>query len=298
MDKLRAIALFVRLADLGSFTKVADEKNISKSTVSKEITRLEESIGARLFHRSTRKLQLTHVGEGYLQRCRDILLKVDDAESFVQDLQESPKGKLKINAPMALGITDLSRLFADFMGAYPDIELDIHLGDEPVDLIEQGFDVGFRAASTVLDSNYIGRPLMEFSYHICASKEYLKSHPTIQSPEDLRTHNCFIYRYFRGKNVWPLNEGIAIKGALTVNSTIFMLEVVKKGLGIGFLPDFVCREALESGEVVEILPKTKKPKLTLYALYPERQFAPPKLVHCIAFLEKWFKENGNTQHKQ
>lgn len=295
MNKLRAIELFVRLADLGSFTRVAEQKNTSKSMISKEITRLEEDIGARLFHRSTRKLQLTHVGEGYLQRCREILLKLDDAESYVQDLQESPKGKLKINAPMALGITDLSRLFADFMRAYPEIELDIHLGDEPVDLIEQGFDVGFRAASTSFDSNYIGRPLTEFCYHICASREYLESHPAIHSPDDLKEHNCFTYSYFRGKNVWPLGEGVAINGALTVNSTIFMMDVIKSGLGIGFLPDFVCRAALARGEVVEVLAKIEKPRLTLYALYPERQFAPPKLVHCIAFLEQWFKENVNNQ---
>lgn len=289
MNKLRAIELFVRLADLGSFTKVAEERNTSKSMISKEITRLEEEIGARLFHRSTRKLQLTHVGEGYLLRCREILLKLDDADSFVQDLQQRPKGKLRINAPMALGITDLSRLFADFMQAYPEIELDIHLSDEPVDLIEQGFDVGFRAASTQLDSNYIGRPLIEFSYHICASQQYLDTHPKIEQPADLQTHNCFIYSYFRGKNVWPLEDGIAIKGALTVNSTIFMMEVIRSGQGIGFLPDFVCRNALDNGELVEVLADSKRPKLTLYALYPERQYAPPKLVHCINFLENWFK---------
>ena len=294
MNKLRAIELFVRLADLGSFTKVAEQKNSSKSMISKEITRLEENIGARLFHRSTRKLQLTHVGEGYLQRCRDILQKMEDAESFVQDLQQRPKGKLKINAPMALGITDLSRLFADFIRAYPEIELDIHLGDEPIDLIEQGFDVGFRAASTPFDSNYIGRPLTQFHYHVCASHEYLDSHPEIHGPNDLKDHNCFTYSYFRGKNIWPLGKGVAIKGALTVNSTIFMMEVIKSGLGIGFLPNFVCREALANGEVVEILSEINKPMLTLYALYPERQFAPPKLVHCIAFLEQWFKDNVNS----
>lgn len=297
MNKLRAIELFVRLADLGSFTKVAEERNTSKSMISKEISRLEEDIGARLFHRSTRKLQLTHVGEGYLQRCREILIKMDDAEAFVQDLQERPKGKLKINAPMALGITHLSCLFADFMQTYPEIELDIHLGDEPVDLIEQGFDLGFRAASTSFDSNYIGRPLTEFSYHICASQQYLNNHPEINTPDDLAAHNCFVYSYFRGKNIWPLAEGIAIKGLLTVNSTIFMLEVIRQGQGIGFLPDFVCQQALASGEIVEILADVEKPKLTLYALYPERQFAPPKLVHCITFLEQWFTENRRKVDK-
>jgi len=288
MDKLRAILLFVRLADLGSFTRVAEQTNASKSMISKEISRLEDSLGARLLHRSTRNVQLTHVGEGYLQRAREILEKLDDADNFVQDLQLHPRGKLKINAPMALGITDLSTLFADFMRDYPDIELDIHLGDESVDLVEQGFDLGFRASSRPIDSNYVGRPLTRFKYHVCVGPEYLNDHPAINLPRDLKEHNCFVYSYFQGKNIWPIEDGITVQGTLRVNSTIFMLEAIKHGQGVGFVPDFVCREALEKGEVVEVLENSRKPSLTLYALYPARHFVPSKLVQCIEYLEQWF----------
>lgn len=290
MDKLRAIELFVRLADLGSFTKVANEVNASRSMISKEIARLESDLGARLLHRSTRNVSLTHAGEGYLQRARQILSKMNEADSFVQDLQQNLGGKLKINAPMALGITDLSQLFADFMLENPDIELDIHLGDESIDLVEQGFDLGFRASSKPLDSNYIGRPLTEFSYKICASPNYLSTHSAIEQPSDLKKHNCFIYSYFQDKNIWPIEGGVPVKGKLKVNSTLFMLESIKKGLGIGYLPDFVCQQAIENGDVVEVLPNTNKNKLTLYALYPSRYFVPGKLVQCIAFLEQWFAD--------
>lgn len=288
MDKLRAIQLFVRLADLGSFTRVAEQVNSSKSMVSKEIARLETDLGARLLHRSTRNVQLTHVGEGYLQRAREILSKLDDADNFVQDLQQNLRGKLKINAPMALGITDLSYLFADFMKANPEIELDIHLGDESVDLVEQGFDLGFRASSQPIDSNYVGRPLTRFTYKVCASPDYLDKHPAITLPKDLKDHNCFIYSYFQGKNVWPIEDGIAVKGNLRVNNTMFMMESIKQGVGLGFIPDFVCQQAIDSGEVVEVLADSKKAMLTLYALYPARYFVPPKLVQCIEFLEQWF----------
>lgn len=288
MDKLRAIQLFVRLADLGSFTRVAEQVNSSKSMVSKEIARLETDLGARLVHRSTRNVQLTHVGEGYLQRAREILSKLDDADNFVQDLQQNLRGKLKINAPMALGITDLSYLFADFMKANPEIELDIHLGDESVDLVEQGFDLGFRASSQPIDSNYVGRPLTRFTYKVCASPDYLDKHPAITLPKDLKDHNCFIYSYFQGKNVWPIEDGIAVNGTLRVNNTMFMMESIKQGVGIGFIPDFVCQQAIDSGEVVEVLADSKKAMLTLYALYPARYFVPPKLVQCIEFLEQWF----------
>lgn len=292
MDKLRAIEWFVRLADLGSFTRVAEEQDTSKSMISKEISRLEAELGARLIQRSTRHLQLTQVGEGYLQRCRALLMQLEDAESFVQDLQGEPKGRLKINAPMALGLTDLSRLFADFMQAYPQIELDIHLSDESVDLIEQGFDLGFRVASREFDSSYIGRPLKRFNYRICVAPAYLEQHGKIRRAEDLAQHNCFIYSYFRGKDVWPLGEnGVQVSGSLRVNNTIFMLEAIKAGLGVGFMPEFICRDALAAGEVVEVLPRAAKPQLTLYALYPARQFVPPKLQLCIEFFQQWFKQN-------
>jgi DNA-binding transcriptional LysR family regulator len=288
MDKLRALQLFVRLAELGSFTRVAEQTNTSKSMISKEISRLEDVLGARLLHRSTRNVQLTHVGEGYLQRAREILEKLDEADSFVQDLQHNPRGKLKINAPMALGIIDLSTLFADFMQAYPDIELDIHLGDESVDLVEQGFDLGFRASSRPIDTNYVGRPLTCFKYRVCVGPEYLNDHPTINSPQDLKEHNCFVYSYFQGKNVWPIEDGIAVNGTLQVNSTVFMMEAIKRNQGVGFIPDFVCREAFEKGEVVEVLESSMKPNLTLYALYPARHFVPSKLIQCVEFLEQWF----------
>ncbi len=290
MDKLRAMQLFVRLADLGSFTKVAEQVDSSKSMVSKEIARLEADIGARLLHRSTRNVHLTQAGEGYLQRAREILSKLDDADTFVQDLQQNLRGKLKINAPMALGITDLSHLFADFMQAHPEIELDIHLGDESIDLVEQGFDLGFRASSTAIDSNYVGRPLTEFTYRVCASPAYLAKHPSINLPRDLKDHNCFVYSYFQGKNVWPIEDGIAVKGRLKVNNTMFMMASIKQGLGIGFIPDFVCQSAIESGEVVEVLAQAQKPKLTLYALYPARFHVPAKLVQCIEYLAHWFEK--------
>jgi DNA-binding transcriptional LysR family regulator len=288
MDKLRAMQLFVRLADLGSFTKVAEQQNSSKSLISKELSRLEAELGARLIHRSTRNLQLTPVGVGYLQHCRAILLQLDDAEAYVHNLQEQPRGKLRINAPMALGLTDLGQVFSAFMQAYPEIELDIHLSDEAIDLVEQGFDLGFRVSSRPFDSHFVGKALTEFSYRICAAPSYVQRHPPITCAQQLAQHNCFVYSYFKGKNIWPLDAGIAIQGTLKVNSTLFMQQVIADGLGIGLLPDFVCRAALSSGQLVELLAEVPRPKLTLYALYPARHFVPPKLLHCIAFLQEWF----------
>lgn len=289
MDKLRAIKYFLRLADLGSFTRVAEQTGAPKSMISKEISRLEKELGVRLFHRSTRNLKLTHVGQGYLPRAKEFIERLEQADNFVKDLQQSPKGKLKINAPMALGITHLTEMFTQFMKQYPEIELDVHFSDEDVDLVEHGFDLGFRASSKPIESSYIGKPLTTFGYHICASQEYLNNHLPIHSIADLKDHNCFIYSYFKGKNVWPIDGGVAVHGNLKVNSALLSLEAIKAGLGIGFIPSFISEKHLKNGDIVEVLPDSTKPILPLYALYPARHFVPPQVVQCIEFIEEWFK---------
>lgn len=292
MDKLRAIRLFVRLAELGSFTGVADELGITKSLVSKEISRLEDGMGVRLLHRSTRNITLTPSGEGYLQHCRELLIKLEDADAYVQNLQGVSRGKLRINAPMALGITDLSRAFVEFMKLHPRIELDLHLSDEPIDLIENGFDLGFRVTSNLHDSSYIGKSLTEFIYRVCATESYLERHSEIRSSDDLRQHNCFVYSYFSGRNIWPLKNGVAVSGNLKSNSSLLILEAIKAGQGIGFLPSFIADPAITAGEIVEILQDIKKPRPTLYALYPAREHLPPSLKLCIEFLQARFKRVG------
>ncbi len=295
MNKLRGMYLFVRLADLGNFAAVAQEQNVTASMVSKEIQKLEAHLGARLVHRTTRKIQLTHIGEGYVERCRVILAQVNDADAFVDQMQTKMQGKLRINMPMALGMTDLGLVMADYMKAFPDVELDIHLGDESLDLVEHGFDLGFRASSQPFDSHYIGKPLKAFSYHICASPRYLAQYPKIEQPHDLQQHNCFVYSYFKGGSEWPIAGGVAIQGKLKVNNTLFMRDVIESGAGIGFLPSFVASSGLEKGTLVEVLPDIEKPKLTLYALYPNRKFIPPILAKCIEFLAQWFEQDQRIQ---
>jgi len=296
MNKLRGMSLFSRLAELGSFAAVAEEINATPSMISKEIQKLEQEIGSRLVHRSTRKIQLTHIGQGYLSRCREILAQVDEADAYVQQMQNSMQGKLRINAPMALGMTDLGLVLSEYMRAYPKVELDIHLGDENLDLVEHGFDLGFRASSTPFDSNYIGKPLKAFSYHICASKEYLEQNPKIINPDDLQQHNCFVYSYFRAGSTWPIAEGVKIDGNLKANNTLFIRDAVEAGLGIGFLPNFVALPGLQTGRLQEVLKEHEKPELMLYALYPNRKHTPPALLKCIEFIENWFKQNQNASH--
>lgn len=289
MNKLRGMYLFSRLADLGSFIAVAEEIGSTPSMVSKEIQKLEGDIGGRLLHRSTRSIQLTSIGEGYLSRCREILAQVNNADAYVQQMQNSMQGSLRINVPMVLGMTDLGLVLSDYMKAFPDVKLDIHLGDESLDLVEHGFDLGFRASSKPFDSSYIGKRLKAFTYHLCASEAYLSEHPPITKPSDLAQHNCFVYSYFRGGNEWPVGEGVRIDGNLRANNTLFIRDAVESGLGIAFLPSFVAEPGLRNGRLKEVLIDVEKPELTLYALYPNRKHSPPILAKCIEFLEAWFR---------
>jgi len=288
MNKLRGMFLFTRLADLGSFAGVAQEVGSTPSMVSKEIQKLEQEIGARLVHRSTRRMRLTSIGQGYLSRCAEILAQVNDAEAYVSQMQNSMQGSLRINLPMVLGVTDLGVVLADFMRAFPKVKLDVHLGDESFDLVEHGFDLGFRASSQPFNSSYIGKKLRAFTYHICASESYLTRHSLIEKPADLSRLNCFVYSYFQSGGDWPVGEGVRVGGNLRANNTLFLRDAVEAGLGVGFLPSFVAMPGLQSGRLKELLSDFDKPDLTLYALYPNRKHTPPILAKCIAFLEDWF----------
>jgi len=292
MDKLRAIRFFIRISKLGSFTKVAEEFSVAKSVVSKEIGRLEVNLGAKLLYRSTRSVSLTPMGEAYLLSCEDALVILDEAENYVSS-NHPPSGILKINAPMAMGLTSLNEIAASFIERYPDVKLEIYLSDESLDLMKMGFDVGLRMASKEFDSSCVGLSLAKFSYVVCAGKHYFDNRPAVNVPSDLRSHNCFEYTYFRNKSFWPIGDGVTISGNLKVNSTMFMKKAIENDQGIGFLPEFLCEKELASGEFVEILPDLTKPDLSLYALYPDRKYKTPQLKAFIEFLMEWFNRPQN-----
>ncbi|ROR97898.1 LysR family transcriptional regulator [Sinobacterium caligoides] len=290
MNKLRAIQLFVRVSELGSFTKAAEEFALAKSIVSKEISRLEESLDAKLLYRSTRTLSLTPLGEGYLRYCHEALAKLEEAENYVSRSHCSPSGKLKINAPMAMGLTTFDVIVANFMERYPNVELEIYLSDDSLDLMQMGFDLALRMASREFDSPYVGVPLANFPYVVCVGKNYFDDHPAIECADDLKQHNCFEYSYFRNKNSWPIGDGVRIAGNLKVNSTLFMKTAINNGQGVAFLPDFVCAKELDKGEFIEILADLPRPTLSFYALYPDRNFVSPQLRAFIDFLREWFNK--------
>lgn len=289
MDKLAAMRVFARVAEMGSFSRVADESDLSSSYVSKLVLQLEDSLGTKLLRRTTRRLQLTEAGAAYLPHCKQILEQMDRADSMVGEWGERPKGRLRINLPLSFALAELGPVMSAFARRYPELELDLNLSDQPVDLLEGGYDCGLRLTTQFQDSSYVASRLAAFKIMVCASPDYLAQHGIPTSPNDLLAHRCFVYAYATASNRWPLQTDeqpyVAVNGSLRVNSTPFMKSFVMDGQGIGVLPEFVARPEIGDGRLTEILKDVERPTLELYAVYPERSFVPAKVRVWIEFMK-------------
>src|SRR6185295_9001405 len=200
MDALTDIAVFVRVVERGSFTLAADDLALSRAVVSKYLSRLEDRLGARLLHRTTRRLSLTEAGAALFEASRGALERIEEAEAAVAQFQSEPRGRLRVSAPMSFGILHLGPLLADFARAHPKVSMDLRLDDRYVNLVEDGIDVAVRIGA-LSDSSLVARKLAVTRAIACASPAYLAEHGTPESPEDLATHNCLIYSYLSTANV-------------------------------------------------------------------------------------------------
>lgn len=296
MDRLSTLRLFTRLAELQSFSATAAELEISASAASKAIAELEQSLGAKLLHRTTRRVSLTEVGAGYAERAAAVLRAMEDADAEAAGAAGATSGRLRLNAPMALGLADLGEALAAFAAAHPRIELDVEFGDRHVDLLQEGFDLGLRATTDPKDSSYTAQRIAEFALHVCASPGYIARHGRPGSPDELGAHACFSYAYASAGARWPLHHAgqthVSVAPAMRANSTPFLKRLVLADLGIAVLPDFVAQPEFSAGALVELFPQTKRPLLRLYAVYPDRRLAPRKVVACVQFLKQWFGERA------
>ena len=182
MDKLQAMQLFRRVAELGSFRRAADELDLSASYVSRRIGQLEQELGGRLMTRTTRQLALTETGAAYLEHCRKLLDELAQAEDMVAHSTAHVTGRLRINAPLTLGVGELAEGLADFMADWPALRLDVDLKDEYVDLAAANYDLGFRVTTALNDSSYVARHIHDYRLHICCAPAYLERHGPLREP--------------------------------------------------------------------------------------------------------------------
>ncbi|MDK9736101.1 LysR family transcriptional regulator [Vibrio sp. D404a] len=288
-DVFSAIPIFVAVIESGSFSAAADRLNMTKSAVSKRISSLEDNLGTRLFHRSTRKLTLTEAGEQFSDYARNALFIAQQGINATTLHQGKPKGTLKINAPMTFSRLHLVPLLKEFLDQYPDIKVVLSMDDKVVEMIEGGYDVGIRIGE-LKDSSLIAKRLAKCHSVVCASPEYLSKSGTPKTPSDLKDHNCIYYSLFQAGVEWTFyrdNEKLKVepKGNFVVNNSDAICEMLLQGLGICQMPTFIVRDHLDSGRLIEVLQEYNLPDHNIYAVYPERRHVPEKVRVFLDFIE-------------
>lgn len=296
IDKLASMAVFAKVVEAESFTGAAAQLGLSKSAVSKAISALEDRLGARLLNRTTRRLALTEVGRAFYERCARIVSEAEEAELAVTHLQDTPRGTLRVNAPVSFGVLHLSPALAAFMERYPELKVDIDFTDRFVDLIEEGFDVAVRIAGTLQDSSLIARKLADNRMVVAASPLYWRRRGRPARPHDLGAHACITYAYNRNPNEWPFVDEngrpftVRVGGNLHTNNGDVSLCAALAGLGVVRLPRFICGPKLAAGELEAALEHATPPPSSIYAMYPHNRHLSAKVRVFVDFLKDRFGE--------
>jgi len=294
LNKLREIECFIAVAELGSFVKAAEALGISKAAVSRTVLELEARLGSRLMQRTTRRLSLTEAGILYLERCKQIVAALEEADDLLSAGSAKATGLLRINAPLTFGVLHLAPLWPMFLDRHPDVALDITLSDRIVDIIDEGYDMAIRIAR-LSDSTLVHRKLTSTSLHVCASPAYLDKHGTPAHPHELAQHETISYSYNLSKDEWPFNgpEGpvsVRVNSRLHVNNGDSCVQAALGGIGITRQPTFMIDQYLRSGQLVSILQDYTSPELGIYAVYPSRAHLPAKMRAMLDFLSEAFAQ--------
>ncbi|MBF0285103.1 MAG: LysR family transcriptional regulator [Magnetococcales bacterium] len=288
MDRLQQMELFVRVAELGSFSEAARRLGLSKGAVSKGVAELEERLGARLLHRTTRQRRLSDEGERFLERCQGILEEVAASEAEVGRLNQEPRGGLRVSAPMSF-TPHLAPAMAEFLRRHPAIRLDLVLNDRFVDLIEEGFDVAVRIGR-LADSPLMARKLAVVRVAACAAPEYLARHGLPASPAEIPEPHRLLYGLHQLEGAWRPFSAAAFgpEGRLRANNGEVLRAAALQGMGVGLFPTFLVGEDLRLGRLVPVLPDFPLPESGLYAVYPPNRQLAARVRVFIHFLAEYF----------
>lgn len=295
MNDLSGIAVFAAVVEAGSFTKAGERLNLSKSAVSKQITRLEERLGAQLLNRTTRRLNLTEVGQAFYERCRRIVSEAEEAELAVTRLQVDPRGILRLSAPVSFGVEHLGRALPDFMARHPEVQIDMECADRMVDLLEEGFDMAVRIGR-LADSSLIAKRIATGRRAVLASPAYWAEHGRPSHPKDLAGHRCLTYAYLQSHQNWEFRDPETGKpftvtvptGPMHANNGHVLAEAAIGGRGVVLSPTFICGAALRDGRLEAALEEYEAEPIGLYAVYPPSRHLSAKVRAFIDFLAARF----------
>jgi DNA-binding transcriptional LysR family regulator len=288
MDKVMSMRVFTAIAKSGSFSEAAKKLSISKAMASKHVKNLENSLGVRLFNRTTRKLNLTEVGNAYYEKVDVILSDIDETELSISQLNSEPKGKLKIMAQPSFGAFHLSRALAVYLKKYPEVTTEIELSNRIPDLVEDGIDLAFHVGE-LDDSMFVARKIASARRVVCASPYYLKQNGVPMTPSELKGHNCLIYSPRTAVQEWEFidnNEQIKIKidGDIQCNDGDALRVSAIQGCGIVQLPTYMVGLDIQSGRLNALLESYEPEKLPVYAMYHHRKYLSAKIQSFIDFM--------------
>ncbi len=290
LDDLKRMVIFSHVVDTGSFSGAARRLGIAKSAISKHVSLLEQNIGVRLLNRNTRSLSLTDVGEGYYQSCIKLVEVIEEAQGHISNIQEVPRGTLKISSPASFGVDYIAPLLNDFLNQYTSLKAELLLDDNIVDMTEEGIDVAIRIG-WLSDSNLRAKKINDSPRLLCASPDYLADKKLPKTPTDLNQMDWIIftrlptpyqYEFTRKEQT----KTIQIKGRIKTNNGKAVRKLLLEGAGIAALPNFLIGKDIEKGDLVQLLPDYKISAASIYAVYQDKRLQQAKVSVFIDFLMK------------
>lgn len=295
MDRIVAAQVFLNIAERGSMIAAAEALDMSRAMVTRYLAQMESWAGARLLHRTTRRLSLTAAGEATLARCRQMLDIAGDMPVAAQAEDQQPQGTLRIACSQSLGQSALAAAVAEYLRRYPATAVDLQIGNQTVNLVEERIDLAIRI-SNQLDPNLIARPLAACDSVVCASPGYLAARGTPRRAEDLSLHNCLTYAFF-GKSLWQFeHEGeplaVPVSGNLSANDSVVLLHAALEDAGIAMQPLYSAAPLVASGQLVALLPRYRPQQMGVHGVYTSRQHMPATLRTMLDFLVEWFERDA------
>jgi DNA-binding transcriptional LysR family regulator len=292
LDRLSSMSIFVDAVERRSFTAAADHLGLSCTMVGKHIQSLEKQVGAKLLNRSTRKQSLTEVGRIYYDHCKQILADFESASECADKLRISPRGVLKIHAPVSFGSQRLAPMLGTYLDRYPEVKVELTLSDRSVDIVEEGYEAAI-CIGQLSDSELIAKPLKPYTMWLCASPTYLEKAGTLTTPQDLSAHNCLGFSYWRRKDHWQLRNGdetnsIPVQGRLTVNNGQALRMAAVAHMGVIMQPEVLVAEDVTAGRLVRLLQDWELPLRPMYIVYHADRRPTPKLRTFIDFIAESF----------
>lgn len=289
MDRIAAVNLFIRVVETSSFSKAAADLGIAQSTATKAVARLEQRLGARLLHRSTRGVTPTEVGALYYDKCKTIAREIDEADNLATLLQSEVAGKLRVSSSVAFGRRVLVPQVLRYMQTHPAVSIDLTFDDRYVDLVELGADLAIRMGR-LADSSFGARFLGMNPWVLVGAPGYLAARGSPNAPEDLLDHACLVYSSVQGHDQWSFtdadgrNSVVPVMGPLRSNNLSAVLAAAREGMGLAILPWYVAYESVRSGVLEPTMTQYQLPAQEIHAVFPSPKFVPSKVRTIIDWL--------------